>query len=330
MADLLSQDEIDALLSADNEEKTKNSEAVSAAKAPDKAAASTIASLYDFKHPARIRLWQLRMLENIHENFARLLATTLSGTMHTVVDVETAFCDQTTYAEFIMSLSNPSCSYQFALGPGKSHAVIGFSMPLVFAFVDRVFGGGGTSQGMEERILTQLEMGVMSKIIRRVFEDLEATWDPFIETEISDVELEVNPEFLQITAPSETVILLAFEVNSPHASGLVNLCYPFFSLEPFLDNLSTKPNHPPNNKTRLDNRLRLGQMELPVHAQLGQSRLSLSQAQSLQVSDVLCLRQHKDDPILVYIGDKPKYWAHPFVGNNGAVMLKLAGEVRRS
>lgn len=122
-----------------------------------------------------------------------------------------------------------------------------------------------------------------------------------LETEISDVELEQNPEFLQITAPGEPVIFLAFEVNSTHASRLVSLCYPFLSLKPFLfqtGNLSTKPNHPSNNKTRLDKRLRLGQMELPVHAQLGQSRLSLSQVQSLQVSDVLCLRQHKDDPVL--------------------------------
>ena len=76
-----------------------------------------IVTNYDFKHPARVNKTQLRTLENLHDNFARLLSSTLSRTMRQVVDVDTAFVDQTTYAEFIMSLSNPAMSYQFTLGP---------------------------------------------------------------------------------------------------------------------------------------------------------------------------------------------------------------------
>ena len=76
-----------------------------------------IVTSYDFKHPARVNKAQLRTLENLHDNFARLLSSTFSGAMRAVVDVDTAFVDQTTYAEFIMSLSNPTCSYQFNLNP---------------------------------------------------------------------------------------------------------------------------------------------------------------------------------------------------------------------
>ena len=91
-------------------------------------------NLYDFKHPARVNKDQLRTLENLHDNFARLLSSTFSGAMRAVVDVDTAFVDQTTYAEFIMSLSNPSCSYQFNLGPTGGQAIIDIAMPVVFAF----------------------------------------------------------------------------------------------------------------------------------------------------------------------------------------------------
>ena len=219
MADILSQDEIDDKL-----------------KVTERPAGQRIVR-YDFKHPARVNKDQLRTLENLHDNFARLLSSTFSGAMRSVVNVDTAFVDQTTYAEFIMSLSNPSCSYQFTLGPTNGQAILDFAMPVVFASVDRVFGGKGSSQGVDARQLSQIEMGLFARIVKRAIEDLEATWEPILQVEISDIELETNPEFMQITAASEIVILLAFELKSTNASGLISLCYPFFTLESILPRL---------------------------------------------------------------------------------------------
>jgi flagellar motor switch protein FliM len=105
--------------------------------------AQRIVTSYDFKHPARVNRDQLRTLENLHDNFARLLSSRFSGAFRDVVDVDTAFVDQTTYAELIMSLSNPSCSYQFTLGPTNGQAILDFALPVVFGTVDRTFGGKG-------------------------------------------------------------------------------------------------------------------------------------------------------------------------------------------
>ena len=89
--------------------------------------------------------------------------------MRAVVDVETAFADQTTYAEFIMSLSNPSCSYRFTFGPTNGKAVMGFAMPVVLRCRSN-FWGKGSSQGVEARQLTTIEMGVVNHITKRVVE----------------------------------------------------------------------------------------------------------------------------------------------------------------
>ncbi|MBT6626739.1 MAG: flagellar motor switch protein FliM, partial [Gemmatimonadetes bacterium] len=157
MGDILSQDEIDALLSATEADDGGGGGGGDlggdmggggGGGGLDDAASQRIITSYDFKHPARVNKDQLRTLENLHDNFARLLSSTFSGAMRAVVDVDTAFVDQTTYAEFIMSLSNPSCSYQFTLGPTNGQAIIDFAMPVVFAFVDRIFGGKGSSQGV--------------------------------------------------------------------------------------------------------------------------------------------------------------------------------------
>ena len=285
-----------------------------------------IVTSYDFKHPARVNKDQLRTLENMHDNFARMLNSTFSGAMRAVVDVDTAFVDQTTYAEFIMSLSNPSCSYQFTLGPTNGQAVIDFAMPLVFAFVDRNFGGKGSSQGVEARQLTPIEIGVINRIVKRVIEDLEATLEPILRVEITDIELETNPEFMQITAASEIVILLAFEVNSANASGLVSLCYPFFTLESILPRLGqqsyVRTNRMNQEELLRQNNLRLQKTSVPVRAELARGMATFRSLHDLQVGDVLTMDTEIDEPTVLYVNDEPK-----FVGKPGRVGRKSAVQI---
>ena len=335
MGDILSQDEIDALLSA-----TEADDAGGGGDLGDMggggledATAQRIITSYDFKHPARVNKDQLRTLENLHDNFARLLSSTFSGAMRAVVDVDTAFVDQTTYAEFIMSLSNPSCSYQFTLGPTNGQAIIDFAMPVVFAFVDRIFGGKGSSQGVDARQLSQIEMGVIAKIVKRVVEDLEATWEPILRVEISDIELETNPEFMQITAASEIVILLAFEVNSTNASGLVSLCYPFFTLESILPRLGQQTYVRQGRQNREEtirlNRDRMEKTYMPMRAELGRGTASFQELQELRVGDVLKMDTEIDEPTIVYVNDEPKFLGRPGrVGRKNAVQITQAIDVQ--
>ncbi|MCH2662645.1 flagellar motor switch protein FliM [bacterium] len=330
MADILSQDEIDALLSATDEDDVGGEGGDAGGGDLDGGGlddgSQQIVTNYDFKHPARVNKDQLRTLENLHDNFARMLNSTFSGAMRAVVDVDTAFVDQTTYAEFIMSLSNPSCSYQFTLGPTNGQAVIDFAMPLVFAFVDRNFGGKGSSQGVEARQLTPIEVGVINRIVKRVIEDLEATLEPILRVEITDIELETNPEFMQITAASEIVILLAFEVNSANASGLVSLCYPFFTLESILPRLGqqsyVRTNRMNQEELLRQNNLRLQKTNVPIRAELARGMATFRSLQDLQVGDVLTMDTEIDEPTVLYVNDEPK-----FVGKPGRVGRKSAVQI---
>ena len=312
--DILSQPEVDALLTATEGDEQQR-----------------IITSYDFKHPARVNKDQLRTLESLHENFARLLASTFSGAMRAVVNVDTAFVDQTTYREFIMSLSNPCCSYQFTLGPTNGQVIIDFAMPVVFSFVDRIFGGKGSSQGVEARQVTPIEIGVINRIVKRVIEDLEATWEPILRVEISDIELETNPEFMQITASSEIVILLAFEVNSTNASGLVSLCYPFFTLESILPRLGQQSYVRTGRVNReelvTDNRARLGPMKIPLDVEMGRTRLAVDEVSGLQVGDVIRMKNKRTEPCVVFVGGKPKYYAYPFATEGNGIQLEVVGQV---
>jgi flagellar motor switch protein FliM len=233
-----------------------------------------------------------------------------------------------------MSLSNPSCSYQFRLGPTKGQAILDFAMPIAFAAVDRIHGGKGSSRGVDARQLTQIEMGLIARIVKRAVEDLEATWEPILRVEISDIELETNPEFMQITAASEIVILLAFEVNSTNASGLVSLCYPFFTLESILPRLGqqTYVRQGPYDleETVRQNRARLANTEVPMAAELARGRVTAAQARRVQVGDVLVCDTACDEPAVIYVGDEPKFLGLPFAGAHGRNTVKISRVLDRA
>jgi flagellar motor switch protein FliG len=300
----------------------------------DSAAASVgqpVVNRYDFIHPARVNKTQLRTIENLHDNFARLLSSTFSGAMRAVVDVDTAFVDQTTYGEFIMSLSNPSSSYEFSLAPTKGRAIIDFAMPITFAFIDRIFGGKGSSQGVDARQMSQIELGVLAKIVKRVVEDLEATWRPIVPAVIYDIDCETNPEFMQITAATEIVLLLAFEVNSTNASGLVTLCYPFSTLESLLPLLGqqswAREDTSDADDRALANRLRLAKTPVPIVAEVGRNQFPLAAIEDLRLGDVLTFTTRPSDPMVVYAGERAKYLGGPFVGPHNNMMVKIAGQI---
>ena len=324
MPDILSQDEIDALLTATGSSESGGGGGTREVKS---AAPMKPVVTYDFKHPNRVSKDQIRTLENIHSSLARNISASFSNIQRAVVDVDIAFVDQTTYAEFIMSLSNPSCSYIFSIEPLGGPAVLDFALPVAYSFVDRQFGGkGNTPSSGEARVLTSIERAVMSKVVSRVLEDLEATWETLLKIQMSDAELETNPEFMQVAAASDTVLLIAFEVNSAHASGLVNLCYPFFTLEPVI-NLLNVQNWAYREKGRKESekvhRLsQITQVMAPIRAVLGKAEVTFEDVLKLQVGDVLKLDTRVKEPTVVFVGTKPKFLGRPgLVGRRKAVQL---------
>ncbi|MBT3605191.1 MAG: flagellar motor switch protein FliM [Candidatus Latescibacteria bacterium] len=275
---------------------------------------------YDYKHPQRVSKAQQRTLENLHASLARALASAYSTMHRSVVDCDIAFVDQTTYAEFIMSLSNPSCSYTFTIEPLSGPAIFDFSLPVAYSFIDRQFGGTGGNPPQEARPLTSLERTVMSKVITRTLHEFEMAWAPLLKIRVSDTELETNPEFMQIAAPSDTVVLIAFEVNSQHASGLVNLCLPYFTLEPVMGYLnpqtwasrersgSQRMTHSQIKQKRFD---QLKGIPAEVTATWGRGSLSPEALAQLQEGDTLVLNTRADDPSIVFVEDRPMFLAKP-------------------
>lgn len=305
MADELTDDELHNLISA-----------ARASREPDLPATSgTAAMSYDFGRPQQVHKDQARRMESIHEEFARLLAATLSSNMRQVVDVDLAFCDQLVYHEFIGALPNSGIAYSFVLSPTGGPAILSVANELVMSIIDRAFGGQGQSfAGGDDRSLTQIEMNIVNKLAGRIFADLEATWEPVARVEITEVALETNPEFMQIAAPGDGCFIVAFEANTRSATGLVHLCYPLGSLEPLSARLVPPPGTRMKEATpdQIDRqRKALGKMKIPVHLQVAHGALSLNEVAQLQEGDVVKLDTQKDEPAVLFVGGRAKYLARP-------------------
>jgi len=303
VAEILSQEEIDALLSA-----VSYGEDVQVQAEPTKA--EKFINTYDFRHPARVSKDQLRTLQNLHDNFARLVSATFSTLQRAVIEINLVSVDQITYSEFIMSLSSPSCTYTFRMEPLEGVAIIDFSQSVVFSFVDRLFGGRGTSI-VTEREITWIEKSVMNNIINRTLRDLERTWERIIPLECNVEMLETNPEFVQVVPSSETVVLISFELKSENVSGLINLCYPYITIEPIAlrlggQNLVSSAKEVPREELE-KNRRRIRVFDAIVKAILGESTLSVRDMLDLKIGDVVTLERRLNEELEIYVENELKF-----------------------
>jgi flagellar motor switch protein FliM len=321
MAQVLSQDEIDALLSR-VEEQTKSSP-------PETAGlpgGGRRAIAYDFRHPNRVSKDQLRSLESLHDNLANQFGSTLSGFTRTIVDVDLVSVDQITYSEFVMSLATPSCTYVFAMEPLEGVGILDFNPSIALAFVDRMFGGRGKVINAE-RELTGIEKSVMAKITSRLFQALCKSWEHVEKINFRQTAFESNPQFIQVVPPGETVIVVSLQIKMISESGLMTFCYPYLTLEPIMERLSIQDwieaRLKGDNKSRYEmNTRELSAVRTDLIAHLGTAELTIKELLSISPGDVIRLDNLKDDLITVKVTDRAKFLAKPGrSGNQKAIKI---------
>ncbi|HEX7344345.1 MAG TPA: flagellar motor switch protein FliM [bacterium] len=301
MDKILTQEEIDALLS--NVSKPEDSDAGS----QDGRAAF---HLYDFKHPDRISKEQIRSLRTIHENFARLAATYLSTYLRTMVDVNLLTIDQVTYSEYTLSLSAPSSIYVFHSEGLSGKILMEISPALLLFMVDRLLGGTGEAQ-VEARETTLIEQHVVRAIINKKIEMLNEVWNQVVDFRAVYSSFETDPQFVQISRSSETIVIIFFEVRVKGYVYTMNLVIPYFLLEQILPKLTSQMVIGSTKKKAEEDKVMLRQTlnatRVPLSAQLTKARLSIREFLNLQRNDVIRLGKKVDEVLPILVGGRVKF-----------------------
>ncbi|ASS65709.1 MULTISPECIES: flagellar motor switch protein FliM [Paenibacillus] len=319
MVDVLSQNEIDALLAALSSgemdaEELKKEESQKKIRA------------YDFKRAVRFSKDHIRSLTRIHENFARYLTTYFSAQLRTFVQISVVQVEQLPYDEFIRSIPKMTILNIFEAEPLEGRMVLEVHPNVAYSMVDRLLGGTGTAPA-KIGALTEIETMIMEKIFSRAFESLQEAWKTVYDISPRLDSLETNPQFMQIVSPNETIALISLSTKIGDTTGMINLCIPHVVIEPIMPRLSVHHWFVSQKKSRAPEEVeileqRVHKAKLPIIAELGESSITVREFMSLAAGDVISLKKPVGEGLHIKVGEKLK-----FIGSPGSVRDRLAVQV---
>ena len=224
--DLLSQDEIDALLHGvdDGAIDTEHD----AGEADD-----GIARSYDFTSQDRIVRGRMPTLEMINERFVRYFRISLFNFLRRSAEIAVSGIQVLKFSEYIHSLFVPTNLNLIRFRPLRGRALFVLDPNLVFTTVDNFFGGSGKFHNkIEGREFTPTEMRVIRLLLELIFNDLKEAWRPVLDVDFEYLNSEVNPQFANIVSPTEVVVVSTIHIELDGGGGDIHITMPYSMIEP--------------------------------------------------------------------------------------------------
>ncbi|MGL4466650.1 MAG: flagellar motor switch protein FliM, partial [Plesiomonas shigelloides] len=223
MSDILSQDEIDALLHGvddvvDDAPEQPKSQGVKA---------------FDFSSQDRIVRGRMPTLELINERFARHMRISLFNMMRRTAEVSINSVQMLKFGEYVHTLFVPTSLNMVRFRPLKGTALITLEARLVFILVENFFGGDGRFPNkVEGREFTPAERRIIQMLLKLIFGDYKEAWGPVMDVEFDYLDSEVNPAMANIVSPTEVVVVSSFHIELDGGGGDVHITMPYSMLEP--------------------------------------------------------------------------------------------------
>ncbi|MBI5016504.1 MAG: flagellar motor switch protein FliM [Deltaproteobacteria bacterium] len=333
MSELLSQDEVNALLQSVPlvEEATQKLAAPPEPVAPSPARYTKRATRYDFKRPNRISKNVLQSLHFLHERYARNLALNLSAYLRTIADIVLLSVDQLSYAEFLMSLPETTCINVVDIQPQGGTLAYEVNPTLVFAIIEKLMGGSSETP-TQNREITVLEQHLVEGFIQMALRDLREAWQTIGETTFVLERQETSPQLVQIVAPNEIVVVVVFEVKVGQTSGMMNFCIPAIYLDPFAMELRQENRTDFTTRMTDEDHRRLDEVLADaittLNVDLAERKIPIRELLSMQVGDLLPLNKEVTAPVTVRVAGLPKFQAL-FGARKGRKAARIVSHVTR-
>lgn len=280
MQDLLSQDEIDALLHGVDDGDIGPEEEVDAAGVKS----------YDLSSNDRIVRGRMPTLEMINERFARYTRISMFNFLRRSADVSSGGVQIMKFGEYIHTLYVPTSLNLVKMRPLRGTALFILDAKLVFKLVDNFFGGDGRHAKIEGREFTPTEVRVVQLILTQVFTDMMEAWHPVLPVEFEYVGSEVNPAMANIVSPSEVVVVSTFHIELDGGVGDLHLTIPYSMIEPMREVLDagTQTDHDEvDERWQQSMREDILDAKVEVHGTVVERDISLREVAKLKAGDVI-------------------------------------------
>lgn len=321
MSDLLSQDEIDALLHGVDEVEEEE---------VNEAAADADAIEFDFSSQDRIVRGRMPTLEIVNERFARHMRVSLFNMMRRSAEVSINGIQMIKFGEYIHTLFVPTSLNMVRFRPLKGTGLITMEARLVFILVDNFFGGDGRYHAkIEGREFTPTERRIIQMLLKLIFEDYKEAWAPVMDVSFEYLDSEVNPAMANIVSPTEVVVISSFHIELDGGGGDFHVALPYSMLEPIRELLDAGvQSDKEDTDLRWSKALRDEMMDVKVdmHASLMDIDLPLSKVMELKDGDIIPIEL--PETVTLFIEDLPSFRAKMGRSRDN-VALQIAEKIKR-
>jgi len=312
--DILSQEEVDALLRGVTGEPEETAAEVGAAGV----------RTYDIGRQERIVRGRMPTLEIINERFARNYRIGMFNLIRRTAEISVGPVAVIKYSEFVRNLVVPTNLNLVHLQPLRGTALFVFDPNLVFLVVDNLFGGDGRyHMRVEGRDFTLAEQRIIRKMLDVVFEEYQKAWEPIYPIQLEYVRSEMNTQFANIATPTEVVVVTTFNIELGTSGGDFHICMPYSMIEPIRDQLTSTMQA---DRAEADERwvtemgLQVQDAEVELIANLGEAPVTLRQILDLKSGDVISL--DVPEAVVAEVDGVPLFECH-YGQKNGQLALKI-------
>jgi len=309
MNQVLSQNEVDALLSAVSDNRVDSDEDGGS----DEMKSGVVQ--YDLANQDRIIRGRMPTLDIIHDRFIRLFRVTLSNALRKMANLSVNSTGPLKFSEFMNSLPLPSCLNILRLDPLRGAAVMVIESKLLYALVDSFFGGNDVPYTkIEGKDFTQIEIKIARRVVLSAIDDYEKAWEPVYPLKVGYSRTEINPQFVAVVPPSDVVIATTFDVELEKVSGTIKVVIPYATLEPIKTKLSVGFQ---SEQLEVDfiwiNRIKEQIMgtSANVLVKLGEADIALRDLMELSPGDIIQLDSDATMPLSIHVEGIPKFKGIP-------------------
>lgn len=324
MADVLTQAQIDEML---------KSVAMGAEPVVTKTEEAQVKE-YDFRAPKKFTKEQIKILESIFENYARLLSSYLTGKLRLYCRVSLLNIEEQRYNEFNNALPDYVIMGMVDLGIkndeiSETDVIVQVSNPVTYTMIDRLLGGKGEYSDTS-RDFTEIEITIMTDVMRSFADMLKEPWMTHIDLEPRLIGIETNSRVVQTIGHEDTVIIVALEVEINNQKSIVSVCIPAINLDEIMGKFiprysgTRRKTDAAREQERRDSIMTgISTTDLVVKAVLGEINLDMYEVLTLQVNDVIPLDKKISENIMVRVGERD--WCDGKLGtynNKKAIMIE--------
>jgi flagellar motor switch protein FliM len=309
MNQVLSQNEVDALLSAVSDNRVDSDDG-----SGDDGMKSGVVQ-YDLANQDRIIRGRMPTLDIIHDRFIRLFRVTLSNALRKMANLSVNSTGPLKFSEFMNSLPLPSCLNILRLDPLRGAAVMVIESKLLYALVDSFFGGNDVPYTkIEGKDFTQIEIKIARRVVLSAIDDYEKAWEPVYPLKVGYSRTEINPQFVAVVPPSDVVIATTFDVELEKVSGTIKVVIPYATLEPIKSKLSVGFQ---SEQLEVDfiwiNRIKEQIMgtSANVLVKLGDADITMRDLLELAPGDIIQLNSDATMPLDILVEGVPKFKGIP-------------------